>query len=155
MSAYYKNTISILTAISKNRPLAKAPPNYNLDYLITNPLYIRSSPLLKPCMDKSLRYESSTLDKTGELDNMPLPKVLVRQIVYPSPSLLNSSKDGKLCGYRVTVTGRRGTRTSTQTVNYGRLHTGSIDSSAVDFGLASFVGKRGSTGVRAWVSFGR
>ncbi|TPX60222.1 hypothetical protein PhCBS80983_g01895 [Powellomyces hirtus] len=92
---------------------------------------------------------------TEYLQNIPLPTVLTRHIVLPSPSLANGTHLGKITGFRIEVTGRRGTRSATTRFGYGRLGTGNVGAAYVDFARSLLVNKKGATGVKVWIGYGR
>ncbi|KAI8821029.1 uncharacterized protein EV422DRAFT_506249 [Fimicolochytrium jonesii] len=94
--------------------------------------------------------------RTAEyLTDIPLPAVLTRHIHMPSPTLQNGNAVGKITGFRIEVTGRRGNRSATQRYGYGRLGSGSVADSYVDFAKSLLVNKKGSTGVKVWIGYGR
>ncbi|KAJ3087763.1 hypothetical protein HK102_010342 [Quaeritorhiza haematococci] len=92
---------------------------------------------------------------TSFLTDIPLPRVLQRHIMLPSPPLSQETAQGKVTGFRIQVTGRRGTRSSKQIVSYGKLDTGSAGHSYVDFGRSHYVHKKGATGVKVWIGYSR
>ncbi len=71
----------------------------------------------------------------------------------PSFNLGEGSGLNKITGFRIQVTGRRGTRSSKQIFSYGKLDTGSPGSSYVDFARSQYVLKKGVTGVKVWVGY--
>ena len=87
------------------------------------------------------------------IENVPLPRVIQRHIMQPIQQLTNASALGKITGFRLQVSGRKTTRTQSETVRYGRLATGQQGQSYVDFGRSSYVTRRGVTGVKVWISY--
>jgi ribosomal protein S3 len=55
-------------------------------------------------------------------------------------------------GYRIIVTGRRGSRSSKQVVSFGRLDS-RVGASWLDFGSSHLVTKKGAMGVRVWILY--
>ncbi|TPX44212.1 hypothetical protein SeMB42_g04413 [Synchytrium endobioticum] len=94
-----------------------------------------------------------TTPTTQYIQNVPLPRVIQRHIMKPVQQLANVSALGKIVGFRIQVSGRKTTRTATDTVRYGRLATGQQGQSHVDFGRSSYVTRRGVTGVKVWISY--
>ncbi|KXS19589.1 hypothetical protein M427DRAFT_132078 [Gonapodya prolifera JEL478] len=85
--------------------------------------------------------------------NVPLPRVLRRHLLNPS---LAMQGEGKITGFRVELSGRRGLRSARSRVAYGRLGTNSYGTTHVDFGRAYYVSRRaGTMGVRVWVGYER
>ncbi|KAJ3214330.1 hypothetical protein HDU67_001771 [Dinochytrium kinnereticum] len=89
------------------------------------------------------------------VDDIPLPRSIMRHVISPSPLLATHSPVGKVTGFRIEVNGRRGTRAMRQVMHYGKLATKDSYNSHVDYGRASYYNKKGSTGVRIWVGYGR
>ena len=92
------------------------------------------------------------------LTNIPLPSPLPRHISYPSPTLFTSSAIGKITGFRITVSGRRGTRSVKQTLSCGSIGSSKGGPSKpgggrVDFAVSSWVHKKGQSGVKVWVGY--
>ncbi len=111
-----------------------------------------------PIMEKSERYltTANTADadpKAEFLSTVPMPNCLARHTVHPSPCLSQETGLNKITGFRIQVTGRRGTRSAKQILSYGKLDTGSTGSSYVDFARSHFVHKKGVTGVKVWVGY--
>ncbi|TPX33035.1 hypothetical protein SmJEL517_g03972 [Synchytrium microbalum] len=94
-----------------------------------------------------------TSDEIAYVEDIPLPRVLQRHIMKPNQQLTSASPLGKVVGYRIQVSGRKTTRTVTDTVRYGRLSTGQQGTSYVDFGKTSYVTRRGVTGVKVWIAY--
>ncbi|KAJ3099457.1 hypothetical protein HDU97_003032 [Phlyctochytrium planicorne] len=87
--------------------------------------------------------------------DIPLPRVIMRHVLSPSHLLATNSPIGKITGFRIEVNGRRGTRAARQVVHYGKLATKDSHNALVDYGRSSFFNKKGSTGVRIWIGYGR
>ncbi|KAI9336190.1 hypothetical protein DFJ73DRAFT_850634 [Zopfochytrium polystomum] len=89
------------------------------------------------------------------LTDIPLPTALTRHILQPSTIYLQQTAVGRVTGFRIEVNGRRGTRANRQVMQHGKLATNQTAKSFVDYGRADFYNKKGSTGVRVWIGYGR
>lgn len=87
------------------------------------------------------------------MTEIPLPKAILRAIANPSLPLLHGSAVGKIVGFKIQTKGRKGSRSVTSAVSYGRLGAGDSARSPLDYGKSYFVGKKGSTGVKVWVGY--
>jgi ribosomal protein S3 len=100
---------------------------------------------------------TTTTSSTKEnfVQDIPLPRCLVRHITNPSYCLSNATSLGKITGYRIEVTGRRGTRSSKQTVSHGKIDNPDIGASYADFARSWYVHKKGVSGVKVWVGYSK
>ena len=103
------------------------------------------------------------------LNNIPLPKVIMRHVIKPHTSLLPpdsplsplnqlssfSLQSPKITGLRIELRGRRGTRSAKQYYAVGRLDTSDVGSAFVDFGKAMYTHSKGTSGVKVWVGYGQ
>jgi hypothetical protein len=85
--------------------------------------------------------------------DIPLPNAIKRHIENPNLSLLQGSALGKITGFRIEAKGRKGSRSQTQVVHYGKLGRGDIAKSCVDFGKSFYVHKKGVTGIKVTIGY--
>ncbi|KAJ3020919.1 hypothetical protein HKX48_009523 [Thoreauomyces humboldtii] len=181
MAQAYTTLMKELARISAEAPKGKVPKQYNFDLYLPTPFHapasasptsatsLRNIPLRKKSTDYAASGKLSTSsftstkadhparssDQPPTLTDIPLPSVLQRHIYLPSPSLAKETQLGKITGFRIEVTGRRGTRSATQRFGYGRLGTGNVGGAYVDFAKSLYVHKKGVTGVKVWIGYGR
>ncbi|KAJ3186659.1 hypothetical protein HDU85_007479 [Gaertneriomyces sp. JEL0708] len=168
MSHAYRELIRELGKVTAWAPRGKAPKLFNYHKYVATPyttVQESSFESIKqiPLRAKSEQYAASgrlaanpeELEQSTILRDIPLPAVLMKHIHQPSPTLSQGKSLGKITGFRIEVTGRRGTRSSTQRLAYGRLGTGDIGGSTVDFARSLYVHKKGVTGVKVWIGYGR
>ncbi|KAI9096574.1 hypothetical protein DFS34DRAFT_650667 [Phlyctochytrium arcticum] len=157
----YGHFMAQIARVNRTAPKGRAPKLYNYHKLVTSP-FDRPNQAIPtrqlPLALKSQAYAASGIPSTPQTTpfrmDIPLPSVLTRHIHLPSPTLSSASALGKITGFRMEITGRRGSRSSTQRFAYGRLGTTDMNS-YVDFGKSYFVHKKGVTGVKVWVGYGR
>ncbi|TPX50073.1 hypothetical protein CcCBS67573_g10114 [Chytriomyces confervae] len=113
----------------------------------------RLKDLLPASEQKSFTSVAGTTKESKTLTDIPIPMVLRRHVSNPSSIYAQQTALAKVAGFRIEVNGKRGTRAARQVMHYGRLSTNDSYNSMVDFGRASFFNKKGSTGVRVWVSY--
>ncbi|KAI8928257.1 hypothetical protein BC831DRAFT_497484 [Entophlyctis helioformis] len=161
---------SFLAALSKVALKGPAPPKLlNYHTRVLSPFHTApvsaSDPFLAFNRAKTDKYSarlhaaasSPEAAASPFLSDIPVPTVLVRHMLQPVPALAQGSSLGKIIGFRIESKGRRGTRTSRQVVDYGRMDTGmvgALDGVFVDFGRSVYVNKKGATGVKVWVTYG-
>ncbi|TPX66251.1 hypothetical protein SpCBS45565_g04587 [Spizellomyces sp. 'palustris'] len=168
----YKEVMHEFAKVSAHAPKGRAPKLYNYHRYLKGPFQDPSSTQLHhiPLANKSAEYATSGLPPTStsvegdqqpqELQqkfrtDIPLPNIITRHIHLPSPTLDAKSAIGKITGFRIEVTGRRGTRSSTQRFAYGKLGTGNVGGAYVDFARSLYVHKKGATGIKVWIGYGR
>ncbi|KAJ3328352.1 hypothetical protein HDU76_010127 [Blyttiomyces sp. JEL0837] len=115
-----------------------------------SPIPPTSTPAAPPTTTTQSQSQSQTY-----LTDIPLPNVLYRHVILPSPTYATQNSVGKITGFRIEVNGRRGTRTNKQILYYGKLATKDSARTFVDFGKADFYNKKGSTGVKVWIGYAR
>eukprot|EP00842_Homolaphlyctis_polyrhiza_P005664 jgi/Hompol1/6099/HPOL_000359-RA len=162
----YRHFLDALGAVAYK---GAAPPKlHNYHQLIQSPFHkhpiASSDPFLAPLKARSEAYSASiaassasAASQPATVTNIPVPTVLVRHLLQPVPVLEQGTSLGKVVGFRIVTKGRRGTRTNKQVVDFGRMDTGAtaaLTGVYVDFGKSHFVNKKGSTGVKVWVTYG-
>ncbi|KAJ3225088.1 hypothetical protein HDU81_008156 [Chytriomyces hyalinus] len=108
---------------------------------------------LVPASEQKSFTSVAETKESKTLTDIPFPLVLRRHVSNPSSIYTQQTALAKVAGFRIEVNGKRGTRAARQVMHYGRLSTNDSHNSMVDFGRASFFNKKGSTGVRVWVSY--
>ncbi|KAJ3413411.1 hypothetical protein HDV05_008052 [Chytridiales sp. JEL 0842] len=163
--AIYTHFLSQLSRISSAVPRVKTPPLLN--YHLYQPNLFPETPdtVLARQQDnyeikrKSDAYHAQSPSPPSKQSNkkfltdIPVPKVLRRHIQTPLSTLSNSTPLNKVCGFRIEVNGRRGTRANRQVMHYGKLFTKDSDRSFVDFGRSGYFNKKGASGVRVWIGY--
>lgn len=89
------------------------------------------------------------------LTDIPLPVCLRRQVEQPHYALTHETGLNRILGFRIEVKGRRGSRSMKSGLSYGRLDRSAAGSSHVDFAKSFFVSKRGISGVKVWINYGK
>ncbi|KAL2913647.1 hypothetical protein HK105_206807 [Polyrhizophydium stewartii] len=158
--AAYRKFLDALSRVAR-----KAPPPaklHNSHLIVPSPFHrapvAESDPFLAPLRKRSEAYAARVASPptTETVTDIPIPTSLMRHILRPVPPLEHGTSLGKILGFRIVVKGRRGTRTSKQVVSFGRMDTGAtaaLDGVFVDYGRSHYVNKKGSTGVKAWVTY--
>ncbi|KAJ3140872.1 hypothetical protein HK100_008572 [Physocladia obscura] len=98
---------------------------------------------------------ATSIEHSAFFTDVPLPEVLRRQTVRPSPILATESSHAKIAGLRIEVNGKRGTRANRQVIHFGKLATNDSNNSMVDYAKAAFSNKKGATGVKVWIAYSR
>ncbi|KAJ1554952.1 hypothetical protein HK096_011256 [Nowakowskiella sp. JEL0078] len=161
----YIRFIDNLKLITESVPMSKPPKCLNTHLITQHPfadlnndvtIFSHTQNLVKM---KSDLYKSTPINIKPYLTDIPIPRILERHVIDPSPSLMRDPESAqplqKISGFRIQVNGKRGTRASKSVVFYGRMVTGDSDKTLVDFSLTSYTDKKGSTGVRVWVGYER
>ncbi|KAI8588151.1 hypothetical protein BDZ88DRAFT_422703 [Geranomyces variabilis] len=147
------------SASSSASASASASTLHNIPLRQRSELYAKSGLATQSALDSLSAPPSSPSPQQQQqqqyLRDIPLPTVLTRHIHLPSPALSKQTQLGKITGFRIEVTGRRGTRSSTQRFAYGRLGTGNVGGAYVDFAKSVWVNKKGATGVKVYIGYGR
>ncbi|KAI8804302.1 hypothetical protein BJ742DRAFT_871997 [Cladochytrium replicatum] len=89
------------------------------------------------------------------ITDLPLPHVLRRHIQDPSSSLATNKESRPVLGFRIQMNGKRGLRSAKTVMQWGSMATSSVGSSYVDYAKASFVDKRGASGIKVWVAYAK
>ncbi|KAH6584656.1 hypothetical protein BASA60_000887 [Batrachochytrium salamandrivorans] len=134
-------------------------------------------PFLAPLAAKSLKYNAhvassataavvpaSSVDQQDTpasskktVTDIPFPNVLRRHMLQPVSPLAQGTSLGKVIGFKIIAKGRRGPRSVKQAIDYGKLESGAVASLGgvyVDYGKSFYVDKKGSTGIKVWVTYG-
>lgn len=159
----YRAFTKTLEAVSRNAPTMKPPKELNYHLYqpgpfrkVGSPVFSMRDPFLLPNKIKSERHAAAvfpTDPKSTFASDVPLPNVLKRESAGPNACLTAGSALGKVLGYRIIVTGRRGSRSSKQVISFGKLDSRKISSSWLDYGSSHLVTKKGSMGVRVWILY--
>ncbi|KAJ3361466.1 spermatogenesis-associated protein 17 [Kappamyces sp. JEL0680] len=126
-----------------------APKKYNWETMVPSP-FVKATlgelnRKLGAVARANRRYSQSY---ATEIEKAPFPKVIRRHLTVAQKPLIDDTALGRICGFRIEVKGRNGSRSSRKVVSYGSLSSGKIGSitgSMVDFGKSYFVHpKRGT-----------
>jgi hypothetical protein len=147
------NYKSILNEIKKIAYIGPpAPKGLNIYTIQTNPFHV-------PVLDIFANKNKLLSEKYNSvLKGIPIPKVITRHILQPIKNLETETGLGKVVGFKIEAKGRTGSRSMKRGLSYGMLDGGmisSVNGSLVDYAQSAYTTKRGATGVKVWVQYGR
>ncbi|KAL5036916.1 hypothetical protein RTP6_004429 [Batrachochytrium dendrobatidis] len=125
-----------------------------------NPIAIKSAKFaesVKSISQSDTAAHSSASSDSKQVTDIPFPNVLTRHMIQPITALAQGTPIGKIIGFKITSKGRKGPRSVKQSVDYGKLEAGSIANVGgvyVDYGKSFYVDKKGSTGIKVWITYG-
>ncbi|KAJ3055012.1 hypothetical protein HK097_000091 [Rhizophlyctis rosea] len=179
MSAIYQNFVKELAKVTAQAPKGKHPKLYNYHHFLKSPYpdvsetpenspshllskpriqterYHKYNPVTPANTKPTEPSDEQSPDQPQYVTDIPLPFNLLRHIHRPYRTFDSGSPVGKILGFRLEVKGRRGSRSMRQTYSYGKLGVGDIAGTELDFARSVFVNKKGASGVKVWVAYGR
>ncbi|KAJ3270826.1 hypothetical protein HDV01_007375 [Terramyces sp. JEL0728] len=143
---------TFLKEVGKIAHLGPEPPKlYNLHTMITSP--VQTSAPQNP-----FNLLNKTKSEAFQYQGIPIPDAIKRHVLQPMKYLENETSIGRIQGFCIQVKGRNGARSMKREYRYGSIDAGNIaklGGTMVDFGKSSFTTKRGVTGVKVWVAYGK
>lgn len=91
-------------------------------------------------------------------DRIPVPTVIKRHLLQPVNWMEKEIGLGKIVGFKIEAKGRAGSRSMRRGLSYGMLDGGKIsriNGSLLDYYQTAYTTKRGATGVKVWIQYGR
>ncbi|KAJ3319317.1 hypothetical protein HDV06_006425 [Boothiomyces sp. JEL0866] len=143
---------TFLKQVGKIAHLGPEPPKcYNLHKMITSP--VQTSAPQNP-----FHILNKTKSEAFQYQGIPVPNVIKRHVFQPLKYMENETSIGRIQGFCIQVKGRNGARSMKREYRYGSIDAGNVaklGGTMVDFGKSSFTTKRGVTGVKVWVAYGK
>ncbi|KAJ3041125.1 hypothetical protein HDV00_009839 [Rhizophlyctis rosea] len=171
MSTTYRRFLKELAKISARAPTEKKPEGYNTHHLVNSPYRdfgenARDAPsqLLNNRRLRTEQYDKHNPvppakavqpGQTEYLTDIPLPFNLLKHIRQPCSTFDSGSPVNRILGFKIQSKGRRGDRSVKQVYSYGKLAQTDTANSMMDFARSHFITKKGATGVKVWITYGR
>jgi hypothetical protein len=126
-----------------------------LHLLRSTPFAPRNESPFRSALQKKSEMYTNLLSKSNSdfLEDIPLPRSVIRHLETPNPCLLEGNALGKITGFRIEVKGRKGSRSVRQLVSYGKIGSSDISKTCVDFAKSYFVQKKGASGVKVTIGY--